>query len=306
LNTPRPPGRWIFIAGVQHFPGRVKPGSSPFWRNALRLAVHQFIPRFGEVEANRERLIHDLEAAPGAGQIDLAVLPELIVTGYAFRDRAELEQFAEPIPGPTTEALQEPAARLDLHLVVGLAERRGEKVFNSAALIGPDGVLGTYRKVHLFADERRIFDAGREPWPVYRVGEVSVGLMICFDWIFPEAARTLALRGAQVIALPSNLVLPHCQAAMVTRSIENRVFTAVANRAGTDRREGRDPIRFTGGSRVIGPDGEVLVDFEPDEAAVRTVEIDPELALSKTVASGNEIFKERRPDLYGALTDSEL
>ena len=126
--------------------------------------------------------------------------------------------------------------------------------------------------------------------------------MICFDWIYPEAARTLALEGAQVIALPANLVLPHCQAAMVTRSVENRVFSVVANRAGTDRREGLEPIAFTGSSRIIGPDGEILVELEPDEEAVRVVEIDPTLAADKTVASGNAIFAERRPELYSALT----
>jgi len=235
--------------------------------------------------------------------MDLAVLPELITTGYQFRDRAELEKLAETIPGPTTEAFQELSGRMDLHVVVGLAERNGDKVYNSAALIGGDGVVGIYRKVHLFAEERTLFDAGNEAWPVFRIGDVAVGLMICFDWIYPEAARTLALEGARIIVLPANLVLPFCQEAMVTRSIENRVFSVVANRAGSDSREGLAPVAFTGRSRIIGPDGEVLVDLDSSEEAVRVVKIDPELAASKRVASGNELFKERRPDLYGALTD---
>jgi len=267
------------------------------------LAVQQFIPEFGAVEANRRRLIAALEATPDAERIDLVVLPELIVTGYRFRDRAELERLAEPIPGPTTEAFGALARRLDLHLVIGLAERAGERVYNSAALVGPTGVVGRYRKVHLFADERRIFDAGSEPWPVFRVGDVPVGIMICFDWIYPEAARTLALHGAWVIAVPANLVLPLCQPALVTRSIENRVFTALANRAGADRRQGLEPLRFTGRSRIVGPDGEVLVEVGCEDEAVCTVEIDPALAADKTLASGNEIFAERRPDLYGALTE---
>jgi len=269
----------------------------------LRVAVQQFVPEFGQVRANRDRLVANLEAAPGAERIDLAVLPELIVTGYRFRDRAELLTFAETIPGPTTEALQAAASRLDAHVIIGLAERDGDRVYNSAALIGPDGVQGTYRKVHLFADERTLFDAGQRPWPVFRVHDVPVGLMICFDWIFPEAARSLALQGAQVIALPANLVLPHCQAAMVTRSIENRVFSVIANRGGEDRREGLEPVRFTGASRIIGPEGEVLVECDRRGEAVRAVEIAPGLAASKVVPSGNDIFAERRPDLYGALTD---
>ncbi|MBN2490959.1 MAG: acyltransferase [Planctomycetes bacterium] len=268
----------------------------------MRLAIQQFVPEFGAVEGNRERLAAAVEAAPEAAAIDLLVAPELAFTGYRFRDRAELERLAEPVPGPTTEALVALARRLDLHVVAGLAERDGERVYNAAALVGPAGVVGRYRKVHLFADERRLFDPGREPWPVLRVGDVPVGLMICFDWIFPEAARTLALGGAWVIALPANLVLPHCQSAVVTRAIENRVFIALSNRAGADRREGLEALRFTGQSRIVGPDGEVLVECERDEAAVRAVEIDPALAADKTLASGNDIFAERRPALYGALT----
>lgn len=270
----------------------------------MRIAVQQFMPEFGEARANRERLQTGIKAAPRASDIDLIVLPELVTTGYLFHNRSELESFAETIPGPTTEAMGALSRELDLHLIVGLAEKKGERVYNAAALVGPDGVVGTYRKVHLFADERNLFDAGNEVWPVLRVGDVAVGLMICFDWIYPEAARSLALRGARILALPANLVLPHCQDVMVARSIENRVFSVVANRTGVDRREDMDPVAFTGRSRIVGPDGELLVDLEPDEEALRAVEIDPELAASKRVASGNEIFLERRPDLYGALTEA--
>ncbi len=269
----------------------------------MRIAVQQFMPEFGETGNNRERLLTGMRTASQASDIDLIVLPELVTTGYLFRDRAELESFAETIPGPTTEAMEALSRELDIHCIVGLAEKKGEKVYNAASLVGPNGIVGTYRKVHLFANERNLFDAGNEVWPVLRVGETAIGLMICFDWIFPEAARSLALRGARVLALPANLVLPHCQDVMVARAIENRVFTVVANRTGVDRRQDMDPVAFTGRSRIVGPDGEVLVDLEPDEEAVRAVEIDPELAASKRVASGNEIFQERRPDLYGALTE---
>ena len=141
----------------------------------MHIAVQQFVPEFGQVKTNRARLIQNLEAVVRDRPVDLVVLPELIVTGYQFRDRAELERLAEPVPGPTTDAFQAVARAHDLHLIVGLPERAGDRVYNAAALIGPQGVVGTYRKVHLFANERFLFDAGHEPWPVFRVGRGAGG-----------------------------------------------------------------------------------------------------------------------------------
>jgi len=97
--------------------------------------------------------------------------------------------------------------------------------------------LGTYRKIHLFYKEKLYFAPGENPPKVFNVNGVNIGVMICFDWIFPETARTLSLQGAELIAHPANLVLPYCQNAMITRSIENRVFTATANRVGSELRE---------------------------------------------------------------------
>ena len=121
-------------------------------------------------------------------------------------------------------------------------------------------------------------------------------MMICFDWRFPESARKLALLGAQIICHPSNLVMPHCPDAMVTRALENNVYTITCDRIGKENRIGRE-IRFIGKSRIISPDGHVLAQLEAEEGYLET-EIDPELADNKAITPHNEIFSDRRPEFY--------
>lgn len=260
----------------------------------MKIALLQFAPAFGGVEENLQtvrRLCAGLRA-------DLVVLPELCTTGYRFADRGELAGLAQPTDGPAMRAMAEVAGACGGHLVVGFAESAGERIFNSATLVGPAGIAGLYRKVHLFDDERRIFDPGDLGFPVFEIGAVRVGMMICFDWLFPEAARSLALAGAQVIAHPANLVLPLCQNAMVTRALENRVFTATCNRIGREQRAGLDPLVFTGSSRVIAPDGSVLAQGSADAEHLLVVEIDPARSLDKRITGHNDVLADRRPDQY--------
>mgnify|MGYP001480852078 CR=1 FL=1 len=110
------------------------------------------------------------------------------------------------------------------NIVAGLAECDGNALYNSAVVLGSGGVIGKYRKVHLFNTEKKFFQPGNLPLPVFDIGGAKVGIMICFDWRFPETARTLALKGAQIVAHPSNLVLPHCPQSMIVRCLENRIF----------------------------------------------------------------------------------
>jgi predicted amidohydrolase len=184
--------------------------------------------------------------------------------------------------------------------VGGLCERRGGDLFNSAVWAGPRGVRGVYRKVHLFAREKRWFSRGREPWPVFRAGAARVGLMICFDWRFPEAARCLALAGADLVAHPSNLVQPHCQEAMRTRALENGVFCATANRVGADRRPGLT-VTFTGASQVVDPGGRVLARAGARQAEAMVVDLDLAQARRKRVTETNHLLRDRVPSLYAAL-----
>jgi predicted amidohydrolase len=165
-------------------------------------------------------------------------------------------------------------------------------------LVSGGGVEGCYRKIHLFNREKLWFSPGDQTPPVFDIGWCRVGLMICFDWIFPETARTLAIAGADLIAHPSNLVLPYCQNAMVTRCLENRLFAVTANRIGCERR-GSDEFCFTGSSQITGPKGGILHRATEEDAEVAVMEIDPKSSREKTLNPHNHLLEDRRIDLYG-------
>ena len=167
--------------------------------------------------------------------------------------------MSERVPdGPTTQACIELARQHRMHLVVGLPEQAGGQCYNSAIVVGPSGFLGSYRKTHLFCEETLFFSPGDSGFRVWDIGQARIGVMICFDWYYPESARTLALQGAEILCHPSNLVLPHCPDAMVTRSLENRVFSITANRIGQEARGGKPPLTFIGKSEVVSPTGRIL------------------------------------------------
>jgi predicted amidohydrolase len=266
-----------------------------------RLAImivgfHQFAPRRGNPDWNRARL----EQALRSTALDLLVCPELATTGYLFLSRPELAALAEPVPsGPTCARLAPVTRETGRAIVFGIAERDGDRLFNSAVLLQPDGAAVCYRKAHLFDREVEVFDrAGESPRHGW-VADARVGLMVCFDWRFPEMARLLALEGADVIAHPANLVHPYCQDAMITRSLENRVFTITASRTGSESVSGVS-LEFTGRSQIVSPRGERLASAGPDEECVRTAVIDIAQARDKRVTAHNDLLGDRRPDLYGA------
>lgn len=169
-------------------------------------------------------------------------------------------------------------------------------------LIGPNGVIGTYRKTHLFFEETIWFAPGDTGFRVLGIGpersRISLGLMVCFDWYFPESARTLALKGADILCHPSNLVMPHCPDAMITRCLENRVFSITCNRTGYEERGGKPRLTFIGQSRIVSPMGEVLVSASPTADELSIVEIDPALARDKRLNAYNDLFAARRPVMY--------
>ncbi|MCK4547177.1 MAG: acyltransferase [Candidatus Eisenbacteria sp.] len=264
----------------------------------MRVGFLQTVPEFGEKERNLERVAELLEGVSA----DLLVLPELFSTGYLFTDSKELEALAEPFPGgPTSQFLAEIAARHDIALVAGVLEKEGSRYFNSAVAVEPGGSLEVYQKVHLFREEKRWFVPGTR-FKIARLKDVAVGLMICFDWFFPESARVLSLMGAQILCHPSNLVLPHCQRAMVTRCLENRVFAITANRAGMELRGGNH-MAFTGASQITSRAGEVLLQGPDEGEGLGVVDIDPQQALDKRLTPENDLFLDRNPECYKILTD---
>ncbi len=271
----------------------------------MLLATMQFAPVFGDPAANVEKI----RQLAGETKADLYVLPELCTTGYQFADREEARALAEWIPGGrSVSALREIAARTGSIVCAGLAERHGDLLFNSAVLLDSGGILLHYRKTHLFQDEKELFEPGDLGFPVRALPDrdMRVGALVCFDWLFPEVARCLALEGADVLLHPANLVTPYGQRAMATRALENGVFVALANRTGSEERPGRDRLNFTGGSRILSPRGEVLAKLDPTEEGVAVAEIDPLSARNKAITAGNDILGDRRPGLYRRLLDGEV
>jgi len=278
------------------------------WRNGgslvndelIAVAAAQMEPRFARPEENRVMLRRYCGLA-ARRQVRLLVFPELCVTGYNFPSRKALETLAEPVPdGPTTRLWLELAQVHEMSIVGGLAERGTDgELYNSAVIVSPSGFLGCYRKLHLFNRERDLFASGSQPPPVFRLPDVTVGVMVCFDWAFPEVARILMLEGCEVLCHPANLVLPFAQQVMIARSIENRMFTITANRVGTER-----DLTFRGRSQIINCSGEVLVRGPRDQSRLLVAEIDPREARNKQLTPTNNILADRRVSAYQRLLQS--
>jgi len=258
------------------------------------IAAVQNRPAFGQIDNNLEAVCNMVKDK----EFDLLVLPELFATGYQFKSKEEAQEYADVAgEGKTFERLSSLSAEKRAVIVYGFPERQGDHLFNSAAAVAPDGTSLVYQKTHLFDTEKNIFDPGLTGFRLFEYDRVRFGLMVCFDWRFPEAARKLALDGAQIICHPSNLVLPHCPDAMITRALENNVFTVTADRVGSENRTGA-PLRFIGRSRIIAPDGVILGELSETETGFVDAEIEPELADKKRITPGNDIFVDRRPEYY--------
>lgn len=261
----------------------------------FKIALAQFAPVRNNVRKNIrriEKLLLDVHA-------DLIVLPEMANTGYLYASSEKLLPFAEEQTGsgPFINALTELSQKTQGLIISGYTEKANGKLYNAAIALSPDGVLGNYRKTHLFDHEKALFEPGDSGFIVIDWKGVRIGLMICFDWIFPESARTLALKGAQIIAHPANLVLPYCQDAMRTRAIENRVFTITANRIGSERL-GAQHLHFTGQSQMTDTHGKILFRGPENKATLHIAEINPDEALDKRITEHNDLLADRRPEFY--------
>ncbi len=261
----------------------------------MKAALHQSNPIFGEKDKN---LAHVADAVKGA-EADLIVLPEFFATGYQFVTAREVSELSEEVPrGMTTKFLAELSRDTGMYIVAGLPERADRKYYNSAVITGPSGFIGIYRKSHLFFEEKLFFTRGDTGFKVWDTSIGRIGIMICFDWFFPESMRSLAIAGAEVIAHPSNLVLPYCPQAMPIRCLENKVFSITANRIGVEARKEGKALTFIGRSLIASPEGRVLASAPEDQEALLMAEIEPELARDKSITSLNDVFGDRRPDLY--------
>jgi predicted amidohydrolase len=272
----------------------------------VRIAAAQYAPRMGDLDGNRAAAVARVEAAADRGA-QLVVLPELASSGYVFAAEEEAARLAEDASsGDTVTALVDACRRRGVHVVAGLAERGDGCRHNSAVVLGPGGRLATYRKLHLFYDERSWFRAGDELL-VVDLPFARVGVAICYDLWFPEVARALALRGAEVIAVPTNWVSSfrarlhdehgYCQGDIMAMAAAAANGTAVvcADRVGEER-----GVTFLGASIIVGPDGWPLAGpASPggEELLVADVDLDGvERARRRTPR--NHLLDDRRPEVY--------
>jgi 5-aminopentanamidase len=269
-----------------------------------KLAAVQTDCRLGNRSKNIETVQVQLRQAAEAGA-HLVTFPECMTCGYGFSSRYEVEQAAEPVPGPSTDSVTEFCRKLEVWTVFGLLEHADSKVYNTAAIIGPNGYFAKYRKTHLpCVGADRFTDPGTEPLGVHDLGGLSVGVGICFDGGFPEFPRVLALLGADLILLPTNWSEKALRTALLippVRAFENGVYFAAVNRVGLE-----SGYRYIGHSSIHSPGGEAIAVAHHDHPTILFAEIDPQLARQKKVVHCPTEYEVdrvnwRRPDLYAPL-----
>lgn len=262
----------------------------------------------GDITANRAAIIANLHRAADRGA-KLVVFPECILTGYGFGSRAESFAAAEPLPGPSTDAIAAVCAKLGVWAIFGLLEAAPNgQLFNASALVGPSGFVAAYRKAHLpCLGADRFTDPGDRPFAVHDIGGLKLGMSICFDGSFPETARILTLLGADLVVLPTNWATAARKMAELVsaaRAWENHIYFLAVNRIGTE-----SGFQYIGLSSAADYMGNVLHVAPEGTEAIFTIEVDPAAARQKrvvTCAGTYEIDRVnwRRPELYGPLVEN--
>jgi len=185
-------------------------------------------------------------------------------------------------------------------VAAGLSEAAPEGYYDSAALFAEGKHLGTYRKIHLYDNDVDWFLPGEEEPPVYDYAGYKFSVTVGYDWAFPELTRALVLRGTQVLLHITNLLLNYTPRAMVSRSIENRIFAAIASRVGTER-----GYKFIGGSQITDPRGHILICMDKSEVGLIWEDIDPRSADDKSLSERSDLLKDRRPKFYRSLCNKQ-
>lgn len=257
----------------------------------------QMAPILGESPNNAIKI---KELISGADDFDLIVLPELANSGYRFNDIDEAMELGESISKSYfVDILQEICAERKCNIVTGFCERDGDRLFNSSLLINENGVMGVYRKIHLFNNEKDYFIPGDSQPEIYKIGEWNIGMLICFDWAFCEIWRVLALKGADLIAHPANLVVKGGgHAAVPVYAKTNSYYVITSNRTGKER-----DLYFTGESLIAAPDGAVLARAESDSDEFQIVDANLQDVRNKMITPKNDLLADRRPELYDGLLE---
>ncbi|MFX1449491.1 MAG: nitrilase-related carbon-nitrogen hydrolase [Promethearchaeota archaeon] len=264
----------------------------------LKACAIQFEPLLNDLEGNRKKVEKLLTNAFKNTNSKLYVLPELAFSGYNFQTKDEVRETSEPLNNSEScELLKEIANQFNIYIVTGINEREKNRFFNSAVAINKNGIVMIYRKLQLYAREKEFFTPGNKPLQIFSIDNVKIGVMICFDWFFPEIPRTLALQGAHIICHPMNAVIPDgAYLGDNFHSKWNRVYIILSNRIG---KEGN--LTFIGRSRISDPTGKVIVKASSDSEEIISAEIDPKLAENKNINQFNHLINDRRPEFYFKL-----
>lgn len=289
--------------------------NEPIKGQPIQVAVVQFDMQVPHVAENLDKAtaLIDQAVSQGAG---LVVLPELANTGYMYQNRAEAYSVAETIPdGPTTQRWMREAKERNIYLVGSLTEVEGVKLYDSAVLVGPDGYIGSYRKSHLWYEEKLFFEPGNLGFPVYSTPIGRIGMLICWDIWFPETFRIMNMQGADIVCIPNNWVwtppplfdeLGRAMATYLTmvNAHSNQMYVACADRVGVERGQ-----KFLGCSVIAGTNGWPLVGpAAPEGDAVLVTEPINLVATrrSKVWNDLNDLIRDRRVDLYDEMLGYQM
>ncbi len=272
----------------------------------MKIACVQTDVTFKNINANLSLLESTVRSEVSHGT-QLTVFPECFSTGYCFDSHAEAMEYGESVPGPSTDRVAKLCAELKTHVVFGMLEKSGDQLFNVAVLIGPSGLIGSYRKVHLpYLGVDRFTTPGDRPFEVFEAAGVRIGMLICYDGGFPEAARVLSILGADLIVLPTNWPPGGSYMAefsINSRAMENGIYFAAVNRIGTE-----NGFSFIGKSRICGPVGATIDSRDDDSPGILRTEIDPMIARTKRIVRvpGKHVIDrmaDRRPEMYTAICE---
>jgi predicted amidohydrolase len=254
----------------------------------MKIGFAQFSPIFGDKKVN----IQKIEELITSIKANIIVLPEMCTTGYMVSARDELKSLAETIRGETVKNISRIAKQNNCCLIFGMPELCGNKIFSTAVAIGPSGILAKHQKSHLFLKEKLLFDKGTTKPTLFKWRGVKIGLGVCYDYMFPEYWRALALKDADLFCNTANFVFDYGFKMMQARSIENGVFSITVNRIGEERGQ-----KFSGGSEIIDNRGRALLKADNFEC-VSIVDVDIRKSRNKKWNKYNDLLSDRRTDLY--------
>lgn len=289
-------------------------------KTSLKVAAVDFVPAWGNLEGNIQNLVEAVKAV-AEKNIDYAVFPETAVSGYLFSDNAELEPYLDTIPGKTTDAVLPLLKAHNMYMSIGIAEKDIQTgvPYNAAVLMGPEGIIGTYRKIGLNSQDQKVFAPGNSDIKVFDTPIGKIGLLICYDDTYWQYARIAMLKGAQIIgwhsvsdrvmpgSSPSEMVGDHSTVSHVQHmSALNGTWTICATRSGIETNPiTKGQLYYNGGSSIWSPTGHNIaqspiatpLELPAGLHGIFTAIID----LTEADSVQKNIKKRRRLDLYNPL-----